>query len=180
MFYIPHGTTKIIDNKQQQFDARTYQWKNVPTNTLAFSQYTKQESGMQEEWFNNNCHPEGLFFCNRCYRKHYVPDNFDLLCDGCTEVLKDYHSQGFSFDFTDQFNLWYTNIPQDVIEARIELRQALDDVYKAEKLLYNGLEVILVKDLLKNKGTFEVCYVTDDINDKTKRFILNIDSLVIE
>ena len=34
-----------------------------------------------------NCHVDGCFECPRCRKMHFIPSNFDLLCDGCCQVL---------------------------------------------------------------------------------------------
>lgn len=177
MFFIAHGSTREQENNSQQFDARTYQWKVVPKDHLAFNQFVIQEKELEQEWLENNCHPNGYFKCPRCYRKSNVPDNFDLLCDGCTSILKDYHSQGLQFEFTERFNDWYTNVPLSVINDRMELRQALEDVYKSDHLMYKEEQVVIVRDPLKNNGDLEFCYIKDDITDKKKRFIMNIYDL---
>lgn len=179
MFFISHGSTRESENGLQQFDARTYQWKVIPKDPLTFHQFTIQEKELEQEWLENNCHPNGVFKCNRCYRKHYVPDNFDLLCDGCSSILKEYHSQGLQFEFTERFNDWYTNVPENIIRSRMELRQALNDVYKSDCLLHENEQVIIIRDPLKNNGDIEVCYVKDDITDKKERFIVNIANLTL-
>lgn len=35
----------------------------------------------------DNCHVDGCFECPRCRKMHFIPDNFDLLCDGCCETV---------------------------------------------------------------------------------------------
>lgn len=179
MYYIAHGSTRTLENTSQQFDARTYQWKNLPQNVLEFEQYNLKEKELEQEWFENNCHPNGVFFCNRCYRKHNVPDNFDLLCDGCISILKEYHSIGFSFDFTERFNEWYTNIPSKVLNERMELRQLLDDVFKSNSLVYQDKEVLIGKVPSKNNFKVEVYYVEDSSADKNKRFLVDIRELQV-
>lgn len=177
MFYIPHGTTKDVDNNTQQFDARTYQWRVVPSNPTQFLQYTLQEKELEQEWLENNCHSNGFFKCPRCYRKHNLCDNFDLLCDGCCNILQQYHREGHSFEFTERFNLWNTNITVGQIQARVNLRTSLFECYNANQILYEGKEVVIIRDPLKNNGDLEVCYTTDDITDKKKRFIVNCFNL---
>lgn len=177
MYYIAHGSVRTLENISQQFDARLHQWKNIPQNALEAQQYDLKEKEIGLEWFLNNCHPEGVFFCNRCYRKHFVPDNFDLLCDGCSDILKDYHSQGFSFEFTERFNDWYANVPSNVVKARIELRERLDTLYKSDHILYQGKEVVICRVPSKNDCKVELNYAEDLTNDKKKRFIVSIEEL---
>lgn len=181
MFYIDHGTIKKEENVIQIFDARTYQWKTVPpsSNKIAYEQFHILESELSGEWFNNNCSPNGYFKCNRCYRKHNVPDNFDLLCDGCTEILKEYHAEGFSFDFTAMFNDWLTNPSNTDIQASTELRSAFDLVFKTDILFYQEKEIIIVRNLFKNNGDLEVIFKEDDFTNKQKRFIVNVNQIQI-
>jgi hypothetical protein len=35
----------------------------------------------------SNTNRDGVFKCPRCYKKHYVPTNYDYLCDGCVDIL---------------------------------------------------------------------------------------------
>lgn len=34
-----------------------------------------------------NCHTDGVFRCPRCWRKHFICDTYDYLCDGCVSAL---------------------------------------------------------------------------------------------
>ena len=34
-----------------------------------------------------NCHVDGVFKCPRCRRKHFIPDHFEFLCDGCVTLV---------------------------------------------------------------------------------------------
>lgn len=177
MFYIHHGTTRNVEGTTQQFDARTYQWKVIPTNPTQFLQYTLQEKELESEWLENNCHSNGFLKCPRCYRKHNVPDNFDFLCDGCCNILQQYHREGHSFEFTERFNLWNTNVSREDCQSRMNLRTSLFECYNADQIFYEGKEVTIIRDPLKNNGDLEVCYTTDDITDKKKRFIVNCFNL---
>lgn len=178
MFFIPHGSSRTKEGNVQQFDSRTYQWKVVPKDPEAFKQFELQEQKLSSEWLDNNCHPEGYFKCPRCYRHHFIPDNFDLLCDGCVNILKEYHAEAYSFEFTELFNSWLANPSADVIKQRMELRNALEVVYKADKLIYNNRQVTIIRDPFKNNGDLEVVY-SDDTQDKPKRFIVNVSELSI-
>lgn len=40
----------------------------------------------------NARHPDGCFNCPRCRFSHYIPDNYDYLCDGCVNVLLVHHA----------------------------------------------------------------------------------------
>ena len=171
MFYISHGTLKLTENVEYFFDAKNYSYvvnthKNIHKHSL-----------IDKEWLENSCHPNGLFFCPRCYRKHNVVDNFDLLCDGCTILLKDYHSYGLSFEFTERFNQWYTNVPTDVVNARLSLRMELYKVHTSEFVFHEERPLTILRDPLKNNGDLEVCYSDLDITDKKNRFILNIKEM---
>ena len=179
MFYIPHGSSRTVDQTLQQFDARTYQWKVVPKDPYLLSQFQIQEKELSLEWLSNNCHPEGVFKCPRCYRHHFVPDNFDILCDGCVEILQDYHSQGFSFEFTESFQAWCSNPSRDVIYERIKLRERLDEAYKSDNLILNGKQVVIVRDPFKNNGLLEFSHLGEE-TEKSKRFITSVFDLDIE
>lgn len=179
MFFIPHGATREVENNSQQFDARTYQWRNVPKDLLDFKQYIFKEKEVKSEWLENNCHPNGVLFCPRCYRKHFIPDNFDFLCDGCTHVLKDYHSMGLQFEFTERFNTWYSNVPEGEVTTRIKLREALDKVFNSTSISFEGKEINITRHLLKNDGMLEVCFSDQDQSDKKNRFIINVKDIFI-
>jgi hypothetical protein len=39
-----------------------------------------------KESFLDSCHLDGVFECPRCWRPHFLIDNYDLLCDGCADI----------------------------------------------------------------------------------------------
>lgn len=55
-------------------------------NTDYYEQFLKQKTKLNES-FDNGCHIDGVFECPRCWRPHFIIDNFDLLCDGCSEIV---------------------------------------------------------------------------------------------
>lgn len=56
---------------------------------------TSQDEAAQYIWFQhstqeyvlNNKHPDGCFKCPRCKLHHYIPDNYELLCDTCVDIV---------------------------------------------------------------------------------------------
>ena len=158
MFYIDHGT--LLDGKI--FDAKVYQYVSAK-DTLSTLKMSIEDS----EWMRDSCHPNGYFRCNRCYRKHFIVNNFDLLCDGCVNTLKN----DFPNSEPTKMLLNWT-IDDSIISDRIKLRDTLDKVFKADALFYNSNEIVIVKDLLKNNGNLQVRY-KDSSNCKNP-FILNV------
>jgi hypothetical protein len=51
-----------------------------------------------------NCHFDGCFVCPRCRKNHFIPDNFDLLCDACAEIVL-FHPNA-SDDFRNNIITW--------------------------------------------------------------------------
>ena len=70
MFYVDHGT--LLDGKI--FDAKIYQYVSC-NDTLSTLKMSIEDS----EWMRDSCHPNGYFRCNRCYRKHFIINNFELI-----------------------------------------------------------------------------------------------------
>ena len=73
MFYVDHGT--LLDGKI--LDAKIYQYVSLH-DTLSTLKMSIEDS----EWMRDSCHPNGYFRCNRCYRKHFIVNNFDLQYNG--------------------------------------------------------------------------------------------------
>lgn len=164
MFYIDHGT---VSSDGKVFDAKVYQWISDKDNLSLLKMSTADQ-----EWFRDSCHPNGYFKCNRCYRKHFIVDNFDLLCDGCVNTLK--------LDFPDSeptLLLLAWKIDKDTLDNRIFLRDSLDKVYKSEKLYYESKEIEIVKDPMKNNGNLSVRYKDLSLGDKP--FNLNVKYITV-
>lgn len=174
MFYIEHLSQKTSDNGNMVFDARNWQWLSVPkeSDLTEYSQFVMKLSIPDSEWENDNCHPNGYFRCPRCYKKHFVVDNFDFLCDGCVSLLTDHFPD---HEASIIISNWNPNNP--VVNERISLRMAIDKVVKSDKLYYNEREITILKDMLKNDGTFQIKYVGDE--DKNK-FVANVFAIKTE
>lgn len=161
MFYVEHGTLRTNDNGTEQiFDAITYQWKILDKGDSLFKFYS-----FTKEWNENNCHPNGYFKCPRCYRKHNVPDNFDLLCDGCSEALLEYEN----FSHIQELKNWNVKDNTALIQERLCLRDKMDQVFKSESLSFENKPITILKDMLDNKGNLKVSF-TEDLS---KPFVIN-------
>lgn len=159
MFYIEHGT---LSTDGKVFDAKVYQYVSAK-DTLSTLKMSIEDS----EWMRDSCHPNGYFRCNRCYRKHFIVNNFDLLCDGCVNTLRN--------DFPDSEptkKLLEWNFDDSIISDRTKLRDTLDKVFKSDVLFYDSKEIEIVKDLFKNNGNLQVKY--KDSSQGEKPFILNV------
>lgn len=164
MFYIDHGH---ISESGKIFDAKVWQYVS-DKDELSILKMSIED----KEWISDSCHPNGYFKCNRCYRKHFIVNNFDLLCDGCVNTLIN--------DFPDSEPtklLLEWNYDNSIIEERIKLRNALDKAFKSDYLFYNSKEIEIVKDPLKNNGKLFVNY---KILPEIKAFILNVDQITYE
>ena len=76
---------KDINDKEQWWDGT--QWRNIGNTE---DEQIKTEYRMQdacEKMRIYNTHPEGVLKCPRCYKMHFLPDNYDNLCDGCCTAL---------------------------------------------------------------------------------------------
>lgn len=75
-----------INEKDQWWDGT--QWRNEGKgNEKELIQTDIRKSCMKIDMDIYNTHPDGVFKCPRCYKMHFVPDNYDKLCDGCCAIL---------------------------------------------------------------------------------------------
>jgi hypothetical protein len=75
-----------VNDENQWYDGT--KWRNENDDTVSGcikSFYIKSEIGKDHE--EANCNVDGCFKCPRCYKKHFIPDNYDYLCDGCCRAL---------------------------------------------------------------------------------------------
>ncbi len=161
MFYIEHGD-RLEDGKV--FDAKQYHYAS-DSDELSLQKMTI----IDHEWYMNNCHPNGYFKCNRCYRKHFVIENFDLLCDGCVQILKNDYPE---HDATRQLNSFV--LTDELFNQRLTLRNKLDSIFKSDQLFHAGHPIEVVKNPVKNNGDLSVKY-TDKENEKP--FMLNVNDI---
>ncbi len=172
LFYIEHGSQKEVDGVTKVFDAMIYQWRNKSFDTSE----EIHSFEMYQHWFSNNCHPNGYLKCPRCYRKHNVPDNFDLLCDGCEDILVSTPNLETYFTHASELKAWGIKPDLKLISERLTLRKLLDSVYKADSLYYKDRLVLIQKDLLDNKGNLSINYVQDSLE---KPFVVNVTELIV-
>ena len=62
-----------------------------------------------------NCHPDGCFECPRCRLIHFIPDNYDFLCDTCCDIL-----------------LSHDRTPQDIKDSILSWRSKARKYYSGE------------------------------------------------
>jgi len=101
----------------------------------------KKESAMEclrliqtlKEHDENNCHVDGCFKCPRCRRMHFVPVNYDLLCDGCSDLLMAHNE--VSDEVRENIVLWrkkarnyFAGNPDADITERFKLRETLTGI----------------------------------------------------
>lgn len=168
-YFIPHGS---LNDKNQMYDARIKAWINLPQNDIneLKNQYYIN-STLSSEWLENNCHEDGVFKCSRCYRKHFIPDNFDFLCDGCVDfLLKEFPQHQASIKIQE----WKNNTPLDLINYRIALRAHLSNVLSSDTLSYQNQSIVVIRELMKNDGNLLVCYSEADLSKKENHFTLNV------
>lgn len=68
-----------MNDKNQWFDGTD--WKAIKS-TSGLSVFETMQGHDA-----SNCHVHGVFTCPRCRRLHFIPDQFDYLCDGCVADL---------------------------------------------------------------------------------------------
>ena len=74
------------NDKNQWWDGVT--WRNLGTSnskTSVHTYYRMQAYRIDDKLHNTN--RDGCFKCPRCYLKHYLPTNYDYLCDFCMELV---------------------------------------------------------------------------------------------
>jgi hypothetical protein len=82
-----------LNDKGQWFDGKD--WRSwADSKSEDFEKKVAQETFRIWETLKRhdekNCHVDGIFECPRCRYKHYIPDNFELLCDGCVSVIEEH------------------------------------------------------------------------------------------
>jgi hypothetical protein len=113
-----------VNDKGQWWDGRV--WRNpAPTDHLVWlEKYAVHDAA--------NCHVDGCFKCPRCRLMHFVPDNFDLLCDGCCNAVLA-HPQATQ-EQIDGIRQWKRmaaehwrrgGVRSELIQARVDLRERL-------------------------------------------------------
>ena len=69
-----------LNDQNQWFDGTD--WKAMKGNaSVLISFQTLREHDA------SNCPVDGVFKCPRCRRGHFIPDQYDYLCDGCVAEL---------------------------------------------------------------------------------------------
>ena len=165
MFFKEHGSTKIEDGKSYFFDAKTYQWFLENHNSLT------KCSILDQEWIDNNCHPNGSLFCPRCYRKHWLVDNYDFLCDGCNNLLLSYEPY--------RTTLLENKPTEEEIQRRLKFRQDLENFVKSDSLWYEDKQVYIFKEKLDNLGNFFFQFMDQEFK-VNKPIILNMNEIVVK
>jgi hypothetical protein len=107
-----------LNDKNQWWDGKNWVTQKKPD---ALKQLTQVK-----ESFLDGCHMDGVFECPRCWRPHFLPDNYDLLCDGCANVCIDLGGElkDKIMDFKEKArNYWTAGGYKDPeITARMEIR----------------------------------------------------------
>lgn len=79
-----------------------------------------------------NCHMDGCFECPRCRLTHFIPDNYDLLCDACCSLVLQHPSA--TGEQIEGIKLWqqkarnyYSPVGDEDISERHKLRERLTE-----------------------------------------------------
>lgn len=101
------------DQKNHTFDISSDDWMRM-IETL-------------REHDKNNCHVDGVFRCARCRRQHFIPDNFDYLCDGCVSLLQTHPAT--PANIMEGIATWRAKDRQDpdIIERYAERQRLLEE-----------------------------------------------------
>jgi hypothetical protein len=118
-------------------------WRKPPvTETNHRHQYEWFKASTQEYVLNNR-HPDGCFKCPRCKLHHYIPDNFELLCDTCVDIVLEHSNatpeqvEGIKLWQQKKKLYWSANRVEDKdIEERLLLRDKL--INDVADLMYCG------------------------------------------
>jgi hypothetical protein len=75
-----------VNEKDQWWDGTT--WRNEgEVGSEELTRTNLRKASILENNSLYNTHPDGVIKCPRCYKMHFVPDNYDNLCDGCCTIL---------------------------------------------------------------------------------------------
>ena len=75
-----------INDKDQWWDGE--QWRNEGSTENEVARSELRKLNMTQQMREDGTRPDGVFKCPRCYKMHFVPDNYDYLCNGCCVTLK--------------------------------------------------------------------------------------------
>lgn len=118
-------------------------WRKPPTNDRDLDQQYLWFRASTQEYVETNRHPDGCFKCPRCKCYHYIPDNYDLLCDTCVNIVIEHVNtttkqlEGIKLWCNKKALYWSTNRVEDKdIEERLLLRDKL--INDVADLMYTG------------------------------------------
>lgn len=78
-----------MDDQGRWFDGTD--WRKMPMSAATGLVAVEHQMLMVLEVLSGHeaagCHTEGVFKCPRCRRMHFIPDTYDLLCDGCEAIV---------------------------------------------------------------------------------------------
>lgn len=111
----------------QYWDGKSFV-KN-PKSDSEFNRLFLRNLTIMKEHDENNCHIDGVFKCPRCWRKHYIVSNYDLLCDGCADLVSKIGSDFVKNNIEIWKNMgkkYFSNIYIPEIRIRILARDMLE------------------------------------------------------
>ncbi len=116
------------DESGQYFANRA--WRKEPKTEKEITEQYLWFKASTQEYIETTRHPDGCFKCSRCKLWHYVPDNYDLLCDPCVSILLNHpKTTPEQLDGIKQWCIkkkqhWGGQLDADILE-RLELRDKL-------------------------------------------------------
>lgn len=116
-------------------------WRKAPTTDKDFEHQYLWFCTSTQEYVSSTRHPDGCFKCPRCKCYHYVPDNYELLCDTCVSIVIDHPKakpeqvEGIKLWNNKKRAHWSGNIDADIVD-RLQLRDKL--VAETEGLMFTG------------------------------------------
>ena len=118
-------------------------WRKPPVTDTEWGKQFCWFQHSTQEYVLNNRHPDGCFKCPRCKLYHYIPDNYELLCDTCVNIVLKHSNatpeqiEGIKLWQQKKKLYWSANRVKDKdIEARLLLRDKL--INDVADLMYCG------------------------------------------
>ena len=118
-------------------------WRKAPRNIKEVEQQYLWFIASTQEYVETTRHPDGCFKCPRCKCYHYIPDNYELLCDTCVNILLEHINtttkqlEGIKLWCNKKALYWSANRVEDKdIEERLYLRDKL--INEVANMMYSG------------------------------------------
>ena len=106
----------------QWWDGKSFRKLPNDNDQKGFVQMAFRRIDYLSSLYEKGCHADGCFTCPRCRMTHFLPTNYDLLCDGCVraELANNSNVEKEILEWKQKTKLHYSGSPQpEIIEREI-------------------------------------------------------------